>query len=77
MNVSVILIIVGVLIALGSFLFALFNIGRQAKRVFNGDVGQAVSDFGGALAHHLGSMAGMVIGGLIAFIGIALLFFGY
>jgi len=77
MTSGIVLIIVGVLIAVGSFVFALFNMGRQAKRTFDGNTGLTFSGFGGAIARHLGSMAGLLIGGLMAFVGFAMWFFGY
>jgi hypothetical protein len=70
-------IFAGVFIAVGSFIFAVFNIGRQAMRTFNSNTELSTSGHGGTFARHLGAMTGLVIGGLIAFIGIAMFYFGY
>lgn len=77
MTYGIALIIVGALVAVGSVIYALFNMGRQAKRIFGGNFDQALSGYGGAFARHLGAMAGLVIGGFVTFVGIALLYFGY
>ncbi len=77
MTCGIALTIVGILIAVGSFIFALFNMGKQAKRTFDGNIEQALSGFGETFARHLGAIAGLIIGGLIAFVGIAMFFFGY
>jgi hypothetical protein len=64
------LMIAGVIIVAGSFVFAIFNMGRQAGNVFRGDADRAFSDFGGTFTRHLGAMVGIVIGGLMFFVGL-------
>jgi len=64
------LIVVGALIAVGSFIFAAVNMAKQAKNVFDGDFDKASSGFGGMFTRHIGAMIGMVVGGAILSIGL-------
>ena len=77
MTYGIALIIAGVFIVASSFIFGLINIGKQARTIFKGDTEKTVSGFGETFARHLGAIAGLAIGGLIAFVGIAMLYFGY
>lgn len=62
------LIVVGLVIAVGSFVFAAVNMGKQVRDVFAGDA-DPFSGFGGMFTRHIGAMIGMVFGGLIAVVG--------
>ena len=64
------LIIVGVVIAFGSFVFAAINMGKQAKNFLGGDVDKTFSGIGGMFGRHIGAMIGMVFGGLILTAGL-------
>lgn len=65
------LIILGLVIAAGSFIFAAVNMGKQVRDVFAGD-SDPFSGFAGMFTRHIGAMIGMVVGGLIAAIGVVL-----
>lgn len=77
MTYGIALIIAGVFLIASSFIFGFINIGKQARTIFNGDNDKIVSGFGGTFTRHLFAIAGLVVGGLIAFIGIVILYFGY
>lgn len=66
MQISLILFVLGIVIAFGSFIFTMVNIGMSAKRFFNG----TDDNFGNVFMGHIGAMIGMGIGGLIATIGV-------
>ncbi len=63
------LIIIGVVIAFGSFVFAAINMGKQARNFLGGDVENS-SGIGGMFGRHIGAMIGMVFGGLILTAGL-------
>ncbi len=67
------LMIVGGSVAVGSFVFATVNMGRQVKNVFSGDADKAFSGFGGMFSRHIGAMIGMVLGGVIFVVGLIML----
>ena len=77
MTYGIALIITGIFIVASSFIFGLINIGKQARTIFKGDAEKTVSGFGGTFTRHLFAIAALVVGGFLAFIGIAMLYFGY
>jgi len=69
MNWAVLLIIVGVIIVAGSFIFAITNIGKQAKNIASGDFDKAFGNFGEIFSRHATAMVVTVIGALFIIIG--------
>lgn len=67
------LMIVGGLIAVGSFIFAAVNMGRQVKNTFSGDADKVFSGFGGMFSRHIGAMIGMALGGATFVVGLIML----
>lgn len=65
MQISLILFVMGIVIAFGSFIYAAINMGLSAKRFLDG----TDANFGNMFMGHIGAMISMVIGGLIAAIG--------
>lgn len=73
------LIILGVLLVFGSFLYALYNMASYTKNFF-GDMDAGFDDmgssFGGMFQKHLGSMAGVATGGFMIVVGLVLAVLG-
>ena len=63
METSVLLIIVGLVIGFGAFIFAAYNMYRGVS---------GGSGFGGMFKGHLGAMAAMAFGGLLFVIGLVI-----
>lgn len=70
---AVALIVVGFLIAGGSFAFAAINMGKHVYSMFDDKAEtDSFTGFGGMFKRHIGAMVGMMVGGLIAAIGVVI-----
>lgn len=70
---GLILLIGGIVLAFGSFIFAVVNMGFGAAKTMKGKR----SSFGSMFVGHLGAMIGMACGGMMSAIGIVLLLVHY
>ncbi len=67
------LIILGVVVAGGSFAYAAINMVKTASNMFNeNESSDLFSGFGAMFKRHMFAMIGMVVGGLITFVGVVM-----
>lgn len=66
MSLGLVLLIVGLLVVFGSFVFAAVNMARMVT-------GRGNASLSGGFTRHIGAIIGMATGGLVAIIGIVIL----
>ena len=69
MELVIALIISGVVLCFGAFVFAALNMGRQANKTFSGDFNSEARGFGGMFGRHIGAMIAMAGGGVLVVLG--------